>query len=262
MAGEVDVDVDVDVSNYDDRDPISLESIADLLRGGGGDDDGGGGGNNVVFTVDMGGDKTHAYDADAWLTHLTTDQDYHDATTASAGTQRRQGHVVTRQQLKPSEIWACFSAVLEERHRRVYMEALKLPFEEGMERVLAVEDATAAAEHEDADPRIVKCLSVEVVGKRTLRSVDPVTRKGKYKVSLAPVSPLFNMRVKRMAKVGEGYAAYDLDDGDQAAKGPPQPTQCYKVAYDLVDSRDSTRVVGQEREVQIMCPVGDVLAVI
>ena len=211
----------------------------------------------------MGGDKTHAYDADAWLTHLTTDQD-HDATTTSAVTQqRRQGHVVTRQQLKPSEIWACFSAVLEEQHRRAHEEALKLPFEEGMERVLAVEDATA--EHEAADPRIAKCLSVEIVGKRTLRSVDPVTRKGKYKVSLAPVSPLFNMRVKRMAKVGEGYAAYDLGgegDGDQAAEAPPRPTQCYKVAYCLVDSRDSTREVGPEREVQIMCPVGDVLAVI
>ena len=213
----------VGVSNYDDRDPISLESITDLLNNDNEDVREGCGGR--VFKVDMGGGKMHAYDADAWLTHLTTEND---------NSQRRQGHVVTRQQLKPSEIWACFSAV-----------------------VGAVE---AGAEEENEDARIAKCLSVEIVGKRSLRSVDPVTRKGKYKVSLAPVSPLFNMRVKRMAKVGEGYAAYDNDDDLHAAS--PTPTQCYKVAYDLVDSRNNERVVGPEREVQIMCPVGDVLAVI
>jgi len=186
----------------------------------------------------MGGGKTHAYDADAWLTHLTTDHD--DATTAVAGTQqqRRQGHVVTRQQLKPSEIWACFSAVFDA--------------------------VLEAADTNEDDPRIAKCLSVEIVGKRSLLSVDPATRKGKYKVALAPVSPLFNMRVRRMAKVGEGYAAYGDGDDDDGKDVVAQPTQCYGVAYHLVDSRDSTRVVGpeEEREVQIMCPVGDVLAVI
>ena len=228
--GEADVRASVNVSNYDDRDPISLELIADLLRGGGASGD-----DVAVFKVDMGGGKTHAYDADAWLTHLTTDHD-DNATTVVAGTQhRRQGHVTTRQQLRPSEIWACFSAVFD--------------------AVLDAEGTTGA----ENDPRIAKCLSVEIVGKRSLLSVDPVTRKGRYKVTLAPVSPLFNMRVRRMAKVGEGYAAYDDDDLHAA-----QPTQCYRVAYNLVDSRDSTRVVGpqEEREVQIMCPVGDVLAVI
>lgn len=214
----------VHVSNYDDRDPISLESIADLLQSQDGED--GDGGSDAVFTVDMGGNKTHAYDADAWLTHLTTDHGDH------ATARRRQGHVVTRQQLKPSEIWACFSAVL-------------------------AAAAAKSAHAQDDDPRIAKCRSVEVVGKRSLLTVDPATRKGKYKVTLAPVSPLFNIRVRRMVKVGEGYAA--CDDSHAA-----QPTQCYKVAYNLVDSRDSTRVVGpaEAREVQIMCPVGDLLAVI
>lgn len=218
---------DVRVSNYDDRDPISLESISDLLREGGDD--------VAVFRVDMGGGKTHAYDADAWLSHLTTD---HDDDVAGTQQQRRQGHVVTRRQLKPSEIWACFSAVFD--------------------AVLEAEDAGGAA-GATADPRIAKCLSVEIVGKRLLVSVDPATQRGKYKVTLAPVSPLFNMRVKRMAKVGEGYAAYE-DGGDDVAR----PTQCYKVAYHLVDSRDSGRVVGpeEERELQIVCPVGDVVAVI
>lgn len=218
---------DVRVSNYDDRDPISLESIADLLEGG---EDGGG--DVATFTVDMGGGKTHAYDADAWLTHLTTDN--------GEESRRRQGHVLTRAPLKPSEIWACFSAVVKLKSSSDHAEA-------------GEEDKR----DEEADPRIAKCLSVEIVGKRAVCSVDPVTRSRKHKVTLAPVSPLFNMRVKRMLKKGEGYTC---DDEDENA--PPMPTQCYEVAYDLVDSRDSERVVGPQREVQIMCPVGDLLSVI
>jgi hypothetical protein len=73
------------VCNYDDVDPISLESIKEMIAGGG-----------SMFHVQQ-TQGVCAYDADAWLSHLTT-----------AG--RKRVHPATRVALSPYEVWACFLA--------------------------------------------------------------------------------------------------------------------------------------------------------
>lgn len=182
-----------DLRNLDDVDPISHEKVCDLAK-------------NSRFVVDMGGGVRHAYDADAWLTHLVT---------PAAAQQRARAHVTTRQPLRPTEVWECFNACLQ----------------------------TALDTWPVTDDRIQTCLSHRIEG---VRSADG-------KVSLCPVSPLFNMRVRRMGAISETE--------DVGGPVPRTNQKRVKIVYDLVDSRDASRAVTAEATIVVLCPAADTIAV-
>lgn len=193
------------VHNQDDVDPISLEAVSGLAEG-------------ERFVVEVAEGVRHAYDADAWLSHLVT----------SSVHQRERRHVVTRQSLSPTEVWACFHTCLT-----------------GMERAAAAGDL----KEEEEDERLKVCLSHHIAGTRMLLD----ERRGRVK--LHPVSPLFNMRVKRLAQVK------DRPPPSPSPTEPDVPLKRVRVVYDLVDSRDAKRVVCEERSVEIVCPAADGISI-